>query len=62
VEFFEKDDQGPVTAHSELVDWERPCVRLVSRAGAGAIPAFAGPPGAVSYAPNVQHPIQINYT
>ena len=61
VEFFDKDTQAPVTAHTVVVDWERPRVRLVPRAGAGAIPAFAGRPGAVDYAPDVQHPIQINY-
>jgi hypothetical protein len=31
------------------------------RAGAGTIPAFAGRPGAVAYAPNVPHVLRINY-
>ncbi|HJT78568.1 MAG TPA: RES family NAD+ phosphorylase [Gemmataceae bacterium] len=61
LEFFDQDTQAPVTAQTVVVDWQRPRFRLVPRAGAGAIPAFAGRPGAVDYTPNVQHTIQIEY-
>jgi hypothetical protein len=61
VEFFDEDTQDPVTAQTVAVDWRRPRFRLVPRAGTGTVPAWPGRPGAVSYAPNVEHSIQVNY-
>jgi hypothetical protein len=61
VEFFDQDSQAPVTATTVTVDWQQPRIRLVPRAGAGAIPAFAARPGAVDYVPDVQHTVQISY-
>jgi len=61
VEFLDQDSQASATPYTAVVDWQRPQFQLVPRAGAGAIPAPAGRPGAVDYQPNQPYRITINF-
>jgi hypothetical protein len=62
VEFLDQDSQASATPHTAVLDWQQPQFHLLPRAGAGAVSALAGRPGAVDYQPTRPYRIVVNFT